>query len=286
MQIGPYSIECIVDARFGLDGGAMFGIVPRPLWEKSIPPDERNRIDLAARCLLVRGAGRCVLVETGLGDKFDDKRTDIFKVGRHQGGLVAQLEARGIAPEEVTDVVLTHLHFDHCGGTTRFEKDRTVLTFPAATHYVQRRQWEWARAPSGKDAGSFREEDFGALENDRRLSLVDGETELFAGFHVHVVDGHTPGMQLVSIRGDDAGMLFCADLVPTRAHLRWPYIMAYDNQPLRTLDEKRRWLSGAAERGDVVVFGHDPVIDAATLRRDADTVVIDREIELSRTLPS
>ena len=280
MRIGPYSIDSVVGGTFGLDGGAMFGIVPRPLWQRSNPPDDRNRIALAARCLLIRGADRCILVETGIGDKFDDKRADIFAVGFPRGGLIAQLAERGVSAESVTDVVLTHLHFDHCGGTTRRIEDRLELSFPRATHHVQRRQWEWAEAPSGKDAGSYRTEDFGILADAGRLHLLDGDEDLFEGISVHVAEGHTPGMQLVSVRAGDSGLLFCADLVPTRTHLRWPYIMAYDNQPLVTLAEKHRWLPLAADNGDVVVFGHDPECDAAVLRREGDVIVIDREIDL------
>ncbi len=280
VRIGPYTVESIVDGTFGLDGGAMFGIVPRPLWQRTNPADERNRIALAARCLLIRGNGLCVVVETGIGDKFDDKRADIFDVRHPRGLLRAQLAERGLAAEDVTDVVLTHLHFDHCGGTTRRSGDRLELSFPRATHHVQRRQWEWALAPSGKDAGSYRSDDFGILADDDRLHLLDDDGELFDGISVHTAEGHTPGMQLLRVRAAGAGLLFCADLVPTRTHLRWPYIMAYDNLPLVTLAEKRRWLPLSADNGDVVVFGHDPVCDAAVLRRDQDNVVVEQEVDL------
>lgn len=287
MRIGPYTVESIRAGAFALDGGAMFGIVPRPLWQRGNPADDRNRIDLVARCLFIRGGGRLILVETGIGDKFDDKRAAIFKVGHPGGSLISQLAQRGIPAQEVTDVILTHLHFDHCGGTTRRIGGELALSFPRATHYVQRRHWEWARAPTGKDAGSFRAEDFDLLAGSDRLRLLDGEQELFEGIRVHPVDGHTRGMQLVSIAGETGdtgetggGLLFCADLVPTRAHLRWPYIMAYDNEPLLTLQEKQRWLPAAADNGDVVVFGHDPGYDAAILGREDESVVVVREVDL------
>ncbi|MGD8331124.1 MAG: MBL fold metallo-hydrolase, partial [Acidobacteriota bacterium] len=171
MRIGPYNVESFIDGRFGLDGGAMFGIVPQPLWRRTNAPDDRNRIELAARCLLVRGGGRCLLIETGIGDKFDDKRVDIFAVRHPGGGLPAMLAQRGVAPGEITDVVLTHLHFDHCGGTTRVVDGRLELTFPGATYHLQRRHWEWAQAPTAKDAGSFRSEDF-ALLAEADLHLI------------------------------------------------------------------------------------------------------------------
>jgi len=252
------------------------------LWQKAQVPDDRNRIELTARCLLVRDAERCILVETGLGDKFDDKRAAIFACRHPHGTLVEQLAARGISPDAVTDVILTHLHFDHCGGTTYRDGDKLTWTFPRATYRVQRQQWEWAQAPSGKDAGSYRAEDF-ALLADSDLLLVDGDAEVFPDIRVSPVHGHTPAMQRVHIRGDDGGLLFCADLVPTKSHLRWPYIMAYDNQPLDTLAEKQEWLPRAARDGDIVVFGHEATCDGAILRvdEDHDAVVIEREINLS-----
>lgn len=282
MQFGSFEVETIIDGFFGLDGGAMFGIVPSPLWRRTNPADDRNRIELAARCLLVRDENRCILVETGIGDKFDDKRADIFKVRHPAGGLVRQLEERGIAASAVTDVILTHLHFDHCGGTTRRDDGILALNFPAADYHVQKRQWDWAHAPSGKDQGSFRREDF-ALLADASLHLIDGPSEILDGISVHPVDGHTTGMQLVSIRGEEGGLLFCADLAPTSTHLRGPYIMAYDNQPLVTFEEKQEWLPAAAERGDVVVFGHDPTTDGALLRVEDDNVVIEEHVDLRRT---
>lgn len=280
VQIGRYTVESIIEGRFGLDGGAMFGIVPSPLWQRANPADERNRIELAARVLLLRGNGRTILVETGLGEKFDDKRADIFAVRHPDGNLPQQLERRGIAPGDVTDVLLTHLHFDHCGGTTRRVDGELQLVFPGADHHVQRRQWQWAHAPTDKDAGSFRAEDFGLLA-DASLHLVDGESEIFTGIRVHPVDGHTAAMQLVTIADHATRLLFCADLVPTRTHLRWPYIMAYDNQPLVTLREKQHWLPQAAERRDLLVFGHDPLGDGAYLVMEGGNAVLREAVSLS-----
>jgi glyoxylase-like metal-dependent hydrolase (beta-lactamase superfamily II) len=285
MQIGSYSVESIVDGFFGLDGGSMFGIVPKPLWSKTNPADEQNRIELAARCLLLEGEGRRILVDTGLGAKNDAKQTEIFKVRRPDDGLPGALSRRGIAAEEITDVILTHLHFDHCGGTTQHHEsspasDELSLTFPEAVHHLQRRNWEWAWNPSGKDAGSFRKEDFSPLENSDKLRLIDGDTELFPGIHLHVVDGHTPAMQLVRIASGGSSLVFLADLVPTRSHLKWPYIMAYDNEPLVTLGEKRDLLPLAAAEGWIVAFQHDPECAAATLRAEGDRVLLDQMIDL------
>jgi glyoxylase-like metal-dependent hydrolase (beta-lactamase superfamily II) len=280
MQIGSYFVEGIVDAMFGLDGGSMFGIVPQPLWARTNPPDQRNRIDLASRCLLLEGGGRRILVDTGLGTKLARKRCDIFNVRRPDNGLLGALSRRCIAPEEISDVILTHLHFDHCGGTSQRIGEELSLTFPGAVHHVQRRQWEWAWNPSRKDSGSFRQEDFAPLDGSDRLHLLDGEGELFPGVHLHIVNGHTVAMQLVRIGDGETNLLFLADLVPTSSHLKWPYIMAYDNEPLVTLDEKRDLLPRAAAAGWIVAFQHDPEDAAATLRAEGDNVVLDQIVDL------
>jgi glyoxylase-like metal-dependent hydrolase (beta-lactamase superfamily II) len=281
MQIGSYSVEGIVDGYFGLDGGSMFGIVPQPLWAKMNPPDDKNRIELASRCLLVQSEDRRILVDTGLGEKFDDKRREIFNVRRPGGGLPGALARCGIAPDEITDVILTHLHFDHCGGTTYRHGEELALSFPDAVYHVQRRQWEWAREPSQKDAGSFRQEDFEALRDSDRLHLIDGDLEILSGIHVHVVDGHTAAMQLVRIAFGDRVLLFLADLVPTTSHLKWPYIMAYDNEPLVTLAEKYDLLPRAAEGNWTIAFQHDPECEAARLQADGDRVVISERVDLA-----
>jgi glyoxylase-like metal-dependent hydrolase (beta-lactamase superfamily II) len=228
----------------------------------------------------LEGEGRRIIVDTGLGTKLDAKRSEIFNVRRPDDGLPGALSRRGIEAEEITDVILTHLHFDHCGGTTERHGDEISLTFPAAVHHVQRRNWEWAWTPSAKDAGSFRDEDFSPLEGSDKLHLIDGDTELFPGIHLSVVDGHTPGMQLVRIAVEEASLLFLADLVPTTAHLKWPYIMAYDNQPLVTLDEKRDMLPRAAAEGWIAAFQHDPECAAASLRTEGDRVVLDQTVDL------
>ncbi len=278
-HFGRYRARTIVDASFALDGGAMFGVVPRPLWGRVAAPDDRNRIALVTRLLYLEGENRRILVDTGLGDKWDDKRRDIFAVESQDGGVVAALERLGVEREQITDVVFTHLHFDHAAGTTyRDQDDELQLTFPAALHHVQARHWEWAFNPTLKDAGSFLVEDFSLLADSDRLRLLDGGGEIYPQLEVVPLDGHTPAMQGVRVgpRGDQA--LFVADLVPTSAHLRWPYIMGYDNEPLVTLAEKQHLLLPAAEDGTVLIFQHDPEIIAARLRST------DRGVEIAGTL--
>jgi glyoxylase-like metal-dependent hydrolase (beta-lactamase superfamily II) len=263
LEIGQYKLHAIESGRFGLDGGAMHGIVPRPLWERANPPDDKGRIELATRLLLIEGPGRTILVDTGIGDKFDDKSNRIFRI---EGALLPDEAVRkaGFDPAKVTDVLLTHLHFDHAGGATRRDGE---ATFPHARYHLQRRHWEWAKSPSLKDRGSFRPADFLPLAKDDRLVLHDGRTEIADGLELIPVDGHTPAMQLPKVSDGDVALLYMADLVPTRAHLRTPWVMAYDNEPLKTVKEKAHWLGQAADEEWVLFLEHDPACATTRVRR-------------------
>lgn len=280
MKLGAYEVETIVDGTLALDGGSMFGVVPRALWSRSNPPDDRNRISLASRLLLIRGGGRTVLVDTGLGDRWSDKERKIYAVRQRDGGIVAALGRRGILPEDVTDVILTHLHFDHAAGTVRGPEGEKRLTFPRATHHLQRRHWEWALSPTLKDQASFRPADFSLLQDSERLHLVEGRAEILDGIEVLPLDGHTRGMQAVRVRGDDDEVLYPADLVPTATHVPLPWVMAYDNQPLVTLTEKRRLLGEAAREGWILVLEHDPETAAIRLEMDGERPEIAERIEI------
>lgn len=266
-SIGPYTLHTIETGRFGLDGGAMFGIVPKPLWERRITPDARNRIPLHMRCLLLKGAGRCVLIDTGLGTKHDAKFADIYAVDHETYTLRDSLAAAGVGPEDVTDVILTHLHFDHAGGSTYREGEQLRPTFPNARYHVQRDHWDWAAAPNGKEANSFRPMDFRPLQANGQVYLVEGEKELFPGVQVLTVDGHTHAQQLVKVSGPEGTLVYVADLLPTAAHVRAPWIMAYDVRPLVTLDEKERFLNTAIAEGWQLFFEHDPEVVVASVRR-------------------
>ncbi len=261
MEIAGYELHSVETGRFRLDGGAMFGIVPKPLWERRIPADERNRIPLAMRCLLLKGQGRIILIDNGIGDKLSDKMKDIYGVDFSAYHLSRSLAALGVAPEEVTDVILTHLHFDHCGGSTRYENGRLVLTFPNARHYVQRVHWEWATHPNLREKASFLQENILPIQEYGKLVLIDGDTELFPGVHVHVVNGHTRGQQIVRISDDRETLLFMGDLVPTHAHVPLVWIMAYDIEPLVTLEEKQYWLQEALTGQWHLFLEHDPEIE-------------------------
>ena len=265
MTLGGYQIDLIEAGRLRLDGGAMFGIVPRPLWARRIPPDDRNRIPLAMRCLLLRGHGRTILVDTGLGHKADTKFEDIYGVDHAHSTLLGSLGHLGVAPEEVTDVLLTHLHFDHAGGATRRTPDGgLVLTFPEAAHYVQADHWAWAHE-SQREAASFLPENLDPLEASGRLVLLNSTASPFENVELHIVDGHTRAQQLPRIHDGERSLFFAADLVPTAAHVPLLWGMAYDVEPLETIKEKDRLLTRAASERWRIVFEHDPVIASARL---------------------
>jgi glyoxylase-like metal-dependent hydrolase (beta-lactamase superfamily II) len=264
MQIGPYALHEIHAGQLRLDGGAMFGIVPKPLWERRIPADERNRIPLATRCLLLEGGGRVVLVDNGVGDTYDDKFADIYAVDRESAELHRSLADAGFGADDVTDVVLTHLHFDHCGGSTTRDADASLrVAFPNATFHVQRAHWEWAHA-SPREGASFLSENLDPLRASGQLRLVDGPGPLLPGIEALVVDGHTRGQQLLKVSDGEQTLLYAADLLPTAAHVPLLWVMAYDVAPLDTLGEKERILNQAASEGWTVFFEHDT--ETATAR--------------------
>ncbi len=282
MRLGRWELASVVDASFAIDGGAMFGIVPRTLWERRVAPDARNRIPLAARCLVAmdRDARRVVLVDDGLGDKWDAKRRDLYGMSG-PGGLDAALARLGVRRDEVTDVVLTHLHIGHAGGTTRRAADGTiVLGFPRATVHLQRRAWQWAHAPSEKDAGSFLPEDFEALQHSDQLHLLDGEVQLFPDFEIIVSEGHSVGQQLPRFHGDGTHVTLCGDVIPTHAHLEPGWVTAYDLFPITTIEEKKVLLAEALEDDGVLVLEHDAQMVACRLVEKDGEPVFREAVEL------
>ena len=258
MTLAEYQIDLVHAGTLGLDGGAMFGIVPQPLWERHIQPDEANRIPLAMRCLLLRGHGRTILVDTGLGDKTDAKFDRIYAVDRTHT-LLGSLQALGVDPEDVTDVLLTHLHFDHGGGATKRQPDGSLaLTFPNATHYVQQSHWVWSRT-SPREGASFLAENLDPLAASGKLHPLNGAQSPFPNIELMIVNGHTRGQQLPLLSDGETTLFYAGDLLPTAAHVPLLWIMAYDVEPLETVREKESILARAAEGGWHVVFEHDPV---------------------------
>ncbi len=256
MRIGRFDVEIFSDGKFKLDGGAMFGIVPKVLWEKRKPADERNRVEMDMNCLLIRDGDHVVVVETGAGPKLSPRSREIFGIERPPA-LLDELARRGVRPEDVTLVVNTHLHFDHAGGNTRLEEGRLAATFPRATYAFQRTEWQDAMSPNERTRGSYFADDFAPLEAAGKLELVDESVEVLPGVRLDRVQGHTRGTQTVRVNDAGTTLLFTSDFLPDRHHLPLPWIPAFDLFPLDTLEAKRLILKRATLERWLVGFTHD-----------------------------
>ena len=275
MQIGKYKLKTILSGFIGLDGGAMFGIIPKPLWEKTNPADDKNRVTLATRNLLLISEDKKILIDTGMGDKWDEKSKDIYRIDPKLE-LESALEQNGIRPEDITDVLLTHLHFDHTGGSTKFENGKLVPAFANAKYLVQKKNFEWAMNPSDRDRGSYIKNNFEPLVKEGVLNLVDGEIDFDNHISFRIINGHTFGQQMIKISDSSNTVLYCADLLPFVSQIRIPYIMGYDLQPMVTVQEKKEHLKLAANENWQLYFGHDPQFAAATVKHTDKGIVQDK----------
>ena len=270
MKLGRFEIYPVTDGRFRLDGGAMFGVVPRVLWEKCCPADERNRIQLGLNCLLIRAHGKNILVDTGLGGKGDAKTHDMFAVDRTPP-LYESLKEQGLAAEDVHMVINTHLHFDHAGGNTvRDEEGHVISTFPKAKYFVQRGEFEDAVRVNERTRASYRKENFTPIAHVNQWEFLAGDTELLPGVSVVVTHGHTRYHQAVKIESEGKVALYLGDLIPTVSHPPLPYIMGYDLYPLQTLEAKRWVLDRAFEERWLLIFEHDPRIQMGYVKKDVE----------------
>ena len=269
MKLGAFDIQPVTDGRFRLDGGAMFGVVPKILWEKCCQPDEQNRIALGLNCLLIRAGRKNILVDTGLGDKEDAKFQEMFAVERIPT-LRDSLKMQGLAPEDIHMVVNTHLHFDHAGGNTVRENGAIVPTFPRAKYFVQGGEYEDAARANERTRASYRRENFTPVAHVDQWEFMDGETELVPGVSVVVTEGHTRHHQSIKIESEGQIAFYLGDLIPTVSHLPLPYIMGYDLYPLQTLETKRWVLDRALSENWLLVFEHDPRVLMGRVRKDIE----------------
>ncbi len=254
-------------ANFKVDGGAMFGVIPKALWSRVYVADENNLIVLALRSLIVETDGHIILVDTGWGDKQDEKFFRHTYI--HNGeGLIEGLRLRGFRPEDITDVVLTHLHADHCGGGVVRSREGAgfELTFPNAIYHVSRTQWEWAVRNNPREEDAFLEENILPIGDSGHLNLVDEDCELFEGFSVRIYYGHTPGLMIPFIKYKGKTLVYTGDLIPTIAHLPLIWNMSYDIESLRTIEEKSKVLEEALTGNYILVFQHDVSAGCCTLR--------------------
>lgn len=266
MKIGKYQVHIINSGYFYLDGGAMFGIIPKPLWERTNPADEANRVKLATRNILLISENRRILIDTGLGEKWSKKNAEIYKIEQDEFSLVTSLTKLSLTTSDLTDVILTHLHFDHTGGSTKTINGKLQPAFENAKYFVSKKNFDWAINPSERDKGSYIKANFLPLYDEGVLHFTkenyfDDEIELIE------VNGHTFGMQLIKISDSSNTILFCADLFPFSSHIPLPYVMGYDLQPLVTVEEKKALLPKAVEENWILCFEHDPVHPFATVEK-------------------
>jgi glyoxylase-like metal-dependent hydrolase (beta-lactamase superfamily II) len=265
MKLGNFEIYPLTDGFFGLDGGAMFGVVPRVIWEKHHPPDSRNRIRLALGTLLVKAHGHHILVDTGIGNKGDSKFCEIYVVDRIPS-LEQSLAKHHLSPEDIHIVINTHLHLDHAGGNTHKDNNHILPTFPHAKYYIQREEWESAMHPNERTKGSYRQEDFMILNEMGLIKFVEGDTQILEGVSVIETPGHTGHHQSALIESGGEKALFLGDLIPTATHIPYPYIMGYDLFPLTTLTTKKKILARAYEEKWLLIFQHDPKVRMGYLK--------------------
>lgn len=279
MKIGNIEIYSVSDGFFRLDGGAMFGRVPKEIWKKTNPADRKNRILLALRCLLVKTAKRNILINTGIGDKNDKKFIQRFAIKR-KPGLINVLAQYGLLPEHIDIVINTHLHWDHCGGNTKKEGDRVVPVFPNAKYLIHEGEWIAGHSDNILTRASYHKDDFAPLLDYGLVEFVSRDVfELEPSITLFRTGGHTEDHMIIRIRADGQLIFYLSDLIPTASHLSYPFIMAYDVEPMKTLFEKEELIPYFAENQSLLIFEHEPKFDAAYIKIQ-DKKIIAKEINL------
>lgn len=276
LHLNGYEVHAIPTGLFGLDGGAMFGTVPKVLWQKTNPADNENRIQMEARALLLKSKDRTILIDTGngsdfiakYGDKVGAKFGEIYKVDKNGTSLMNSLKNKGLTADDITDVILTHLHFDHAGGATSEQDGKILPTFPKATYHLQKSNLENALNPNIREKASYLSPNFKPLMEQNKLKLIEGsQKNYFPNISLFVSNGHTVGHQAVIIEDANEQLIYCGDIIPTSSHIRSAWIMGYDINPLLLIQEKSNLLQLSENKKTYFYFEHDPYCDLATVEK-------------------
>ena len=278
-------LHIINTGNLKLDGGAMFGVVPKVMWSAMYPCDENNLCNWSMRCLLVETEDRRILIDCGIGNKQSEK----FFSNYHLNGddsLDKSLAAAGFTADDITDVILTHLHFDHCGGAVKWNADKTGYepSFKNAIYRTSRQQWEWAVNPNNREKASFLKENIFPIKEQAKLSLIEKETEIYPGVTLRLYFGHTEGQVIPFISVGERTVVYMADLLPAAAHVPLPYVMAYDTRPLLTLDEKEAFMKEAAEKGFILFLEHDIYNECCTVQNTEKGVKVKEKLTLAAAI--
>ena len=270
---------------FKLDGGAMFGVVPKVLWSRTNPTDKNNLCAWAMRSLLIEDGNRLILIDNGIGDKQDDKFLKHYYL-HGDVNLHSSLAKHGFSADDITDIFLTHLHFDHCGGSVKWNKDRTnfEMTFKNAKYWSNKQHWQWATEPNNREKASFLRDNIIPIQEAGHLNFVEKEGDLFNNFKTLFVNGHTEAQMIPHITYKDKTIVFAADLLPTTGHIPLPYVMGYDTRPLITLTEKEKFLKHAAEQEYILFLQHDNYSECCTVEQTDRGVRLKETFTLSEIL--
>ncbi|MBX2945371.1 MAG: MBL fold metallo-hydrolase [Cyclobacteriaceae bacterium] len=275
------NLHVIHTGYFKLDGGAMFGVVPKSIWQKTNPPDANNMCAWAMRCLLIEDGDQLILIDNGIGDKQNEKFFSHYYLHGDES-LMKSIHQAGFSANDITDMFHTHLHFDHCGGGVERINDKFKLTFPKARYWSNADHWKWATEPNAREKASFLTENILPIKESGQLEFVDQHNESpFSQFDIFFASGHTDKMMIPMIRYKGKTICYMADLLPSVGHLPLPYVMGYDTRPLITLEEKNKFLQEAADYGYVLFFEHDPVNECCTVRHTGKGVRVDQVFKLA-----
>ena len=281
MKIGDYDLYSIETSEFSLDGGAMFGIIPKLIWEREASSDALNRIDMVTRSLLLCSDERKILIDTGNGTKWEEKYREIYNIDTSRYNIDNSLTKYGFNADDITDIICTHLHFDHAGGNTKIDDGTIVPTFPNAKYWVTKEHWDLANHPSQKDSGSFIEHDWKVLAENGMIETVNGNEPFIKGIDSYITQGHTAGLLHPMISDGTKTLFYGADIFPLAAHISIPWVMAYDVQPVVTMKEKEILLPKMQDEEWILFLEHDPKIQACTVHQDGKHFKMNESVLIS-----